>query len=109
MTKELGKITSAEFGIDKDHSYLFGLELSFSMGSSAIGTGGKYSTNIDWSTSSKYTEVSRDAWLADNMKAIWQILKDAKVNKISELIGMPVEVTIDKNTFQSFRILAEVL
>ena len=40
---------------------------------------------------------------------VYQILKDAKVNYVSELVNKPVEVTIDKNCFKDFRILTEVL
>jgi len=109
IKKELGKITSAEFGTDMDYPYLFGLELSFSMSGSAISTGGKYRINIEWSESSNYLSTERDQWLSKNMKDIHQILQAAKVNKVSELVGLPVEIEIEENTFKTFRILTEVL
>ena len=37
------------------------------------------------------------------------ILKDAKVNYVSELIGKPVEVIVINDRFKEFRILTEVL
>ena len=40
---------------------------------------------------------------------IYQILQDAKVNYVSQLVNKPVEVVIEKNTFKDFRILTEVL
>ena len=40
VTKELGKITFAEFGTMRDYPFLIGLHLCFKMGSSGIGDGG---------------------------------------------------------------------
>ena len=54
-------------------------------------------------------EAEREAAITVNIEKVYEILKDAKVNYISELINKPVEVTIDKNCFKDFRILTEVL
>ena len=40
---------------------------------------------------------------------LYEILKDAKVNYVSQLVGKPVEVEIEDNMFKDFRILTEVL
>ena len=40
-TKELGKITFAEFGTIRDYPFLIGLQLGFHMGGSAVMDGGK--------------------------------------------------------------------
>lgn len=41
-TKELGKITFAEFGTVRDYPFLIGLQLGFRMDGSAVMDGGKY-------------------------------------------------------------------
>lgn len=63
--------------------------------------------NIDkqcrWEDSERTTAVTA------SVENVYQVLKDAKVNYVSQLINKPVEVTIEKNTFKDFRILTEVL
>ena len=44
-TKELGKITFAEFGTVKDYPFLTGLQLCFKIGSGGVGDGRKYTIN----------------------------------------------------------------
>lgn len=106
--KLLGKITFAEFGTIHDMPFLFGLQLGFSMGGSGVMDGGRYTINISpeckWSSPEE-----RNRRMFDLMVEINQILEDAKVCRVSDLIGKPVEVTLDKNCFSSFRILTEVL
>lgn len=72
-----------------------------------IADGGKHTVNIDkqcrWEDSERTTAVTA------SVENVYQVLKDAKVNYVSQLINKPVEVTIEKNTFKDFRILTEVL
>lgn len=111
MTEKcLGKITSAEFGTVRDYPFLMGLQLHFSLngGSSGIGDGGKYTVNIGpdckWSN-------PEDRAIAVTQMVDWvrTIFKDAKVGYVSDLVGKPVEVTLENNCFKDFRILKEVL
>lgn len=44
-----------------------------------------------------------------NAEFVSKILKDDNCSYVSELKDKPVEVTIEGNTFKSFRILTEVL
>ena len=46
VTKELGKITFAEYGTIRDYPYYIGLQLGFRMNGSAVMDGGKYTVNI---------------------------------------------------------------
>lgn len=108
VEKFLGKITSAEYGMINDMPFLFGLQLYFKLADgTCIGCGGKYTENISdgckWTTEERQYGITR---IADETH---RILKDAKVNYVSQLIGKPVEVTIECNTFKDFRILTEVL
>ena len=106
--KNLGKITFAEYGTIKDHPFLIGLQLGFKLGDgTSVMDGGSNTVNI--SKECRWKETEREAAITINIEKVYEILKDAKVNYVSELINKPVEVTIDKNCFKDFRILTEVL
>ena len=106
--KNLGKITFAEYGTIKDHPFLVGLQLGFKLGDgTSVMDGGSNTVNIN--EECKWEEAEREAAITVSVEKVYEILKDAKVNYISELINKPIEVTIDKNCFKDFRILTEVL
>lgn len=105
-SKYLAKITSAEFGVDRDYYYDFGLYLTFRI--DALSVSGMYVANINPKCKYATPTGRQDAVLAMAEK-VSSILKDAKVSKVSELIGKPVEVTIENRTFKDFRILTEVI
>lgn len=108
MEKVLGKIDFVEFGKVKDYPFLIGLQVGFKLADcSAVMCGGKYTVNID--KACRWEESERQRAITVNIENVYKILNDAKVNYVSELLNKPVEVTIDKNTFQDFRILTEVL
>lgn len=98
--KLLGKITLAEFGKIKDYPFMIGLKLDFLMDGCGISCGGKYTFNKNNFNNERVVEI---------VSFIDELLCAAKVNNVSELKGKPVEVTIENNTFKSFRILTEVL
>lgn len=106
--KILGKIDFAEYGTVKDYPFLIGLQLGFKLGNSTnVMDGGSNTINI--SKEYRWEEAERESAITVSVEKVYQILKDAKVNYVSELINKPVEVTIDKNCFKDFRILTEVL
>ncbi len=106
--KILGKITSAEYGMVSDYPFLFGLQLYFSLGDgTSIGCGSRYTVNIG--EACKWTTEERQYGITKSVDELHKILKDAKVNYVSKLVGKPVEVEIEKNCFKDFRILTEVL
>ena len=110
MRKELGKISRAYFGTVSDYPFLLGIIFNFSLGGggSGIGCGGKYTVNV--SPDCKYAGTAeRNQAIVDMCEKVASILEDAKVNRVSELKGVPVEVTIEGNCFRDFRILDEVL
>lgn len=104
--KYLGKITRAEFGTIKDMNFLMGLQLTFAFDGSGVSTGGRYCvhTSKHWSSDDERQYAVTESW-----DFIHEILKEAKVNFVSELIGKPVEVELCGNTFKDFRILTEVI
>ena len=106
--KILGKINFAEYGTVRDYRFLIGLQLGFKLGDgTGVMDGGSNTINI--SKECKWEETEREAAITVSVEKVYQILKNAKVNYVSELINKPVEVTIDKNCFKDFRILTEVL
>jgi len=109
MEKVLGKITSAEYGMCPDYPFLFGLGLYFSLdgGGKVVGCSSKYMFNI--SEHCKWGTENRSDAIAGTVDDLYKILCDAKVHHVSELIGKPVEVTLDGMLYKDFRILTEVL
>lgn len=106
--KILGKIDFAEYGTIRDYPFLIGLQLGFKLGDGcSVMDGGRYTVNID--KECRWEESERTTAVTVTVEKIYQILKDAKVNYVSQLINKLVEVTIEKNTFKDFRILTEVL
>ena len=106
----LGKISFAEFGTVPDYPFRMGVQLGFSMGggSSGIGDGGKHTVNIGSSCKweQEHMRAETVTLMVDNLH---KVLKDAKVNYVSQLIDKPVEVVIEDGMFREFRILTEVL
>lgn len=107
VTKELEKITFAEYGTIRDYLFLIGLQLGFRMNGSDVMYGGRYTVNI--SPECKWGILGREVVNAKSVEEVNRILEDAKVNYVSELENKPVEVTMENNTFKDFRILKEVL
>lgn len=106
--KILGKIDFAEYGTIRDYPFLIGLQLGFKLGDgTSIMDGGSNTVNI--SKECRWEKSERTVAITATVEKVYQMLKDAKVNYVSELVNKPVEVTIDKNCFKDFRILTEVL
>lgn len=106
--KILGKIDFAEFGTVRDYPFLIGLQLGFKLGDGCgVMCGGKYTINID--KNCRWEESERQQVITVTIENLYKLLKDAKVNYVSELLNKPVEIEIEKNTFKDFRILTEVL
>lgn len=106
--KELGKIKKAEFGLHPSYPFMLGLQLTFEGKGWGVGCGGRYTVNI--SDECKWDSPEHKQKAFDTAFAhLVSILEDAKVNNVSELIGKPVEIILDSNTFKSFRVLTEVL
>lgn len=106
--KFLGKITFAEYGTVKEYPFLIGLQLSFVLDGCSVSDGSKYTVNMGEECSWNFAAEKTNAVTA-SIEKVYKILNDAKVNYVSQLIGKPVEVTIEENLFRSFRILTEVL
>lgn len=107
--KFLGKIEKAEFGTWRDRPFLMGLQLEFRFdGNSGVSCGGRHLINIgehcNWESEDEKHKAYQKV-----LKETNRILQDAKVNIVSELVGKPIEITIENQMYKEFRILKEVL
>lgn len=100
--KLLGKIQSAHIGFHPDRPYWYGLFITFSLG------GGASVLSCD-TIIAIINRNDEPKEVQEQERKVIDILKDAKVNYVDELINVPVEVTIENNIFKSFRVLTEVL
>lgn len=108
MEKVLGKILSAKYGKIHDYPMFIGLQLTFKLSDGGcVGDGGKLCVNA--SSECKWEEENKGEAYIRSVTEVYKILNDAKVNSVDELVNVPVEVTMDRNTFKDFRILTEVL
>lgn len=111
--KVLGKIKSISFGITGYNDMMLGYSIEFSLdgGSRGVITSQgfldynrvKHSEHCEW------TEQERDTGMINMLKKLSDVLKLAKVDTIDKLKNIPVEVTLEGDTFKSWRVLTEVL
>lgn len=108
MRTELGKIQHCAFGYGGYQDACIGI--SFTLGGEMWGVCDFWGAwAIDRSDYCKWTEESRLLDLGKTVMRITALLKDAKVASVEKLKGIPVEVTFDGMTLQSWRVLKEVL
>lgn len=105
--KILGKIDFAEYGRYPDRPFLFGLMLGFSFRGAGCASGSRYTLNI--SKECRWSGEERAAAMVKNTEFVYDLLSAAGCDYVSGLVGKPVEVVFENNTFKEFRILTEVL
>ena len=108
VEKCLGKIVSAHFGFDADYIYEFGLYLTLSLNGGASQVSAMITTNINPGCKYDTSNGRAEAILRMN-EEVYAFLKAAKVRKVDDLIGKPIEVTMENRSLKDFRILTEVL
>ncbi len=111
MEKRLGKITSVRFGLGGYQDAMLGLSIGLGDGSWGVSDfkGQWDAESIKRSEYTKWTEEDRDRGYSDTMRYLSKLLKEASVNNVADLKGIPVEVTFDGNLLKEWRILTEVL
>lgn len=106
--KWLGRITKAEFGFGGYQEAMFGLSVTIESTGSGIGDF-KGGWAIDRPESAKWTEQDRRDHIFEAVWEVKDILSKAKRMHVSQLKGVPVEVTCEGNILKSWRVLEEVL
>lgn len=111
MEKKLGKIKDVKFGIGGYQDAMIGLHVTLGNNGWDVGDSRSAwdSETIKWSEHCKWTEADRDKQYVELLRYISKLLKDAKVNSVDKLKGIPVEVTFDGNLLKGWRILTEVI
>lgn len=112
LKKEIGKIQSLRVGHGGRDDCMFGVDVVLA------GSGwGVVDFKGMWSAArmgpppeyAKWGEAERDASIVDTFRWLDQLLKDAKVRDVRDLVGKPIEATFDGNMLMSWRILTEAL
>jgi len=107
---KIGKIQKVSFGIGGYQDAMIGID--FTLGSSGWGVcdhTGFWGSGIEVTDNTKWTEADRDAEFSELVRYIDGLLVKAKVKTVEDLKDIPVEVTFERNTLKSWRILEEVL
>lgn len=109
--KRLGKIQRAVFGTGGYQDAQFGLFLTLGGESWGVQTSieGGWGLGIKCGERCAWTEEDRTRHFGDAMRKINQLLLDAKVDDVTKLVGVPVEVTFDSLKMTDWRVLKEVL
>ena len=106
--KKLGRIRCARFGMGGYQDAMFGLTLDFDLKGCGVGTFYGY-----WATERseycKWTEDERLLALGKVCMKLAELLQQCGGNSVGDLVGKPVEVTLDGNRLASWRLLTEVL
>ena len=107
MRTELGKIQTVRVGMGGYQDAMFGVWLT--IGGKAWGvTDGKGT----WATrdeNAKYSEQEHRDEYAKTFIWAQEVCKQAKVQEIADLQGVPVECTFEGNQLKSWRVLEEVI
>ena len=111
MEKRLGKIESVRFGLGGYQDACLGLSVTLGTKGWVVGDfkGSWDAESIKRTESTKWTEEERSKGYDETMRYLSKLLKDAKVDSVDKLKGVPVEVTFDGNTLKEWRILTEVI
>jgi hypothetical protein len=111
MEKKLGKIQNVKFGIGGYLDAMIGLHVT--LGNNGWDVGDSRSAwdaeIIKCSKICTWTEDDRDKKYAEVLRYLSKLLKDAKVDSVDKLKGIPVEVTFDGVRLKEWRVLTEML
>lgn len=106
--KELGKIKHASFGLGGYQDCQIGLWLTFGGEAWGVSAGeGAWATTR--TEHCKWTEEDRVREAGKAAMKLAGLLQAAHKMDVSELVGVPVEVTFDGNRLTDWRLLTEVL
>lgn len=104
----IGKIAACHFGHGGYQDACIGVSFTLSSGSWGVSDfWGAWAMNR--SDYCKWTEEDRIRDLGEMVMRLAKLLKDAKQDHVSQLVGVPVEVTFDRMRLVSWRVLTEAL
>lgn len=110
MKKRIGKIQKAEFGMGGYQDAQFGFSVTLGSDRDSWGV---CSFNGYWSDepseNAQWSVIDQNEAFAEASRKILSVLSDANVRNVSDLVGIPVEVTFDGGTLEDWRVLTEVI
>lgn len=109
ISTKIGKIREAYIGFGGYQGAQYGFFVDVGNKDWSVGDMRGYWGPEVSSDRAKWTEEDRSKGYADCMRYVADLLVKAKVTKVSELIGKPVEVTFVGESLVSWRILEEAL
>ena len=110
MRKELGRISKVSFGFGGYQDAMFGLSLSFNCdGGVCSNFIGCWPLTMKRSESAEWSERDREKQVVESIRTITETMQKAKVEDVSDLLGIPVECTFDGQMLKEWRVLEEVL
>jgi hypothetical protein len=107
---KLGQIQSVKFGRGGYQDVMLGV--SVTLGGKGWGVcdfKGDWDFDTTVNERTKWTELERRSHLAEMLFWLSGIMREAKVETVDKLKGVPVEIVFENNTLKSWRILSEVL
>ena len=111
METKLGKIERVSFGHGGYQDACIGLSVTLGNGSWGVsdfkGTWDPETIKVTEHT--KWSEETRTENFGELVRFVSKLLKEAKVDSVDKLKGIPVEVTFDGNLLKEWRVLTEVL
>jgi hypothetical protein len=106
MQQKLGKIAKAAYGLSDGQSK-FGLSVTLAFDGSMVDDfKGRYTVRPPHA---QYSQESYDQGIVDDRNELARLLIEAKASNVQDLVGKPVEITLEGNLLRSWRILTEVL
>lgn len=106
--KQLARISKASFGFGGYDDAMIGLSVSLDGKSWGVGDfQGDWA--IDRSDHCQWTEEDRVRRLGEVCMFLRDLLRKSGKKTVSDLVGVPVEVTLEGNKLVSWRVLDEVL
>ena len=111
MEKKLGKIESVRFGHGGYQDACLGLSVTLSGGGWGVNDfkGTWDAEMIKVSEYTKWDEKDRAKGYDETMRFLSKLLKEAKVNSVDKLKGVPVECSFEGTLLKEWRILTEVI
>ncbi len=111
MHKELMKIDNVYVGFGGYQDAMMGIWFWFSAKGGGVGDSRHGFWVCDHTPNTKWTEENRIEYFGQLMLKIAKWLRQAKVSKVEDLKGIPVEVTFSSSSgpLTEWRILEEVL
>lgn len=108
--KRIGKIRRVSFGKGGYQDACIGVTFDLGSDKESWGVGDFWGAwSIKRSEYCKWTEEDRIKQLGEMVMRINGILHDAKVTKLEQLAGVPIEATFDDRMLKEWRILTEVI